>query len=76
MIQQVGAPAWRAGEMFMDADERGFEVGTIGMSGTAWAARLGRIDVAPLKEGEVGLVALHDGISITYALQGGLVKWR
>ena len=72
MIQQVGAAARRAQQMFVDADERGFEVGTLGMAGTAWAARLGWI----IKEGEVGMVALHDGISSAHALQGGLVKWR
>src|SRR5207245_2330298 len=63
--------------MFVDAHQRGFEVGTGGMTGTAWSARLRWIEVAPLKESEAGTIALYDRINIAHALHGGLVKgWQ
>lgn len=60
--------------MFVDPDQGGFQVGTLGMGRMAWPAQRGRIDAAPVKEGEQRAVAVHDGISIDEGVHGLLVK--
>src|SRR5205085_11636898 len=75
MIQQIGPPARRREVVFADPDQGGFEIGTRGMCRMTWSTLAGRINAAPVKEGEVGTVALHDGIGSAHLLQGGVVKW-
>jgi hypothetical protein len=74
MIEQVRMPV-RGGEVvFADPDQGGFEIGAHGMGSSAWSACAWRIVGAPVKVGEASTVALHDGISVDYAVQVGLVK--
>ena len=74
VIQQVRTPAWCGTQMFADAHQQGFEVGTLGMTRIAWPALARRIDGIPVKEGEERAVALHDRIGGHEVLQSWLVK--
>jgi hypothetical protein len=74
VIQQVGPPAWRGEEMFLDPDQGRFDIGTLGMPRIAWPALTGRIDRAPVKESEPGAIALHDGVNLAHLIESRLVK--
>ena len=75
MIEQVGTPARSREVVLADPDQRRFEIGARWMGRPTWPTPGRWIDGAPVKEGEAGTVALHDGIGVAHLLYGGLVKW-
>src|SRR5258708_32474190 len=63
-------------EAFADAYQKGFEIGTLRMGGTATDRTLGLplLDQGPIEQGEEGTIVLHQRIMLQQMGQGGLVK--
>jgi len=75
-VPQKVAQACAVGQAFLDADEKGFEVGRPRMAGPTKARVLGLPvrNSRPIEQGEKGAIVLHERVMVKQSGDGRLVK--